>query len=142
MLGMVPFHRTRIQGNWTPHIHTVLNGMGCVDPYARGQIVECKNGGDGLKGGLPDPDIHLRSGLWPLARYQGRTGKLRALAGTHMRSLPTYNSDNLGTKVIGQTVNALMEVRVPAEYIGGKADQIWFVTDQGEWGISSKWKAA
>jgi hypothetical protein len=130
MLGMVPFHRTPDQG-FSPHIHMVLNGMGCVDPYAQGQIVSCKNGRDGLKANGRDPDILLRSHLWPLAVYQGRTGMLRASRNTNLRALPTYNSNIVKVCPITTRVNAIMEVNVGGDH--------WFVTDTGGWGFAGKW---
>lgn len=132
LLGIVPFHRTRSQGNWPEHLHVVTNGLGCVDKYARGQIDEAKAGGDGLRGNKADPDKNRRSGLWPLAVFEGRTGKLTATKTTHLYDGPAGSRKVLADAPVGTTVTAIMEVR-------NRFGNLWFVTDQGEWGVSSKW---
>lgn len=132
LLGHVPFHRTPDQGGWVEHIHTLCNGLSCVDPYAKGQIAECKNGGDGLKGSKPDPDAKLRSGLWPLAIYQGRTGILTAMQATQVYDGPASTRRVVATVPKGTKTNAIMEVR-------NRFGNVWFVTDKGNWGLASKW---
>lgn len=131
LLGNVPCHRTRSQGPWPEHLHIMTNGMGCAAASLRWQIVEVQNGGDGLSGSRPDPDRALRSGLWPLAVYQGRTGRLTALQKTHLYDGPSYERTKLTPVVKGDTVTALMEVNV--------AGKRWFVTKDGGWGYSGKW---
>lgn len=132
LLGVVGFHRTRNQGDWAEHIHAVTDGLGCVDKYAQGQIVECKDGGDGLRGNQPDPDAKLRSGLWPLAVFGGRTGKLVCTRTTHLYDGPAGSRKVLVGTPKGTRVTAIMEVR------NGHGNK-WFVTDQGMWGYSGKW---
>lgn len=132
LLGMVPFHRTPSQGKWPYHIHTLTNGMGCIDPYAAGQINSAKSGHNGLKGNGPDPDKDRRSGLWPLAVYQGRTGYVYAIKATRLFDGPASSREVLATVAKGDRVNAIMEVR-------NKYGNVWFVTDQGLWGASAKW---
>jgi len=143
LLGMVPFHRTRAQGDWPEHIHMVLDGMGCVDKYAQGQITSAKNGRDGLKGNHADPDAHLRSHLWPLAVFQGRTGTLTPTRPTRLYDGPSYSRQILkrGCMPKVTTVNALMEVSVARVVKGAVVRERWFVTDTGAWGYSGKWSA-
>lgn len=133
LLGAVAFHRTKAQG-FAPHIHFVVNGLGTVDPYAQGQITSAKNGHNGLNGNGVDPDKNLRSGLWPLAVYAGRTGVLTATANTTLRDGPSSKRKALCSVSAGTQVTALMEVRNGA---GNK----WFVTDCGAFGYSAKWAA-
>lgn len=135
LLGHCPFHRTRSQGDWVPHIHTLCNGLGCVDPYARGQIVEAKAGGDGLRGNRPDPDAGRRSGLWPLAIFGGRTGRLVTGRGTTLHDGPASTRKKVRVVQRGTKVRALMEVR-------NKYGRVWFVTDEGLWGYSPYWNKA
>lgn len=132
LLGMCPFHRTRSQGNWPPHIHTLTCGISCIDRYAQGQIDEAKAGGDGLKGGLPDPDKARRSGLWPLAVYQGRTGILTATQATRVYDGPASSRKVIAEVPKGTKTNSIMEVR-------NRFGNLWFVTDAGNWGVVSKW---
>lgn len=134
LLGATACHRTRSQGDWPEHIHWMTRGMGCADPYLKAQIVEVQNGGDGLKGSRPDPDARYRSGLWPLAVYQGRTGKIHALKNTHLYDGPAGSRKELREAPKGTVVTSIMEVR-------NNHDNIWFVTDKGEWGYSGKWAA-
>lgn len=124
LLGSVGFHRTRAQGNWAPHIHTVTNGLACVAASAKGQIVECKAGGDGLIGNRPDPDKDLRSGLWPLAVYKGETGRRKTRVAASAFALPSIRSDKVRVVPTGGRVNVLMQVNVNGHY--------WSVTDQGD----------
>jgi hypothetical protein len=132
LLGITGCHRTRAQGNWPEHIHAMTRGMGCADPYLKVQIEEVENGGDGLKGSRPDPDLHYRSGLWSLAVYQGRTGNLVAESKTNLRDGPSYDRTILRPAPVGTKVKAIMEVNVDGDR--------WFVTDKGEWGFSGKWE--
>lgn len=134
LLGMVAFHRSPNQGNWPYHVHCVVNGFGCVDPYAKGQILSAKSGHNGLKGNGPDPDKHLRSGLWPLAVFGGRTGPIHAERATTLYDGPSSKRVKLRAVPLGTKVNAIMEVR-------NLNDNIWFVTEEGEWGHSAKWAA-
>lgn len=135
LLGMTPFHRTRAQGDWVEHMHVVTSGMGCVNSYAKTQIVEAKAGGDGLKGNKPDPDAALRSGLWPLAVYQGRTGILQAKQATRIYDGPGTAAGAVADVPAGYKTNAIMEVR-------NRHGNLWFVTSEGRWGVSSKWVKA
>lgn len=132
LLGVVPMHRTRSQGPWPNHMHVVTDGLGCVDPYAKGQIVETKAGRDGLKGSRPDPDAGRRSGLWPLAVFGGRTGRLTATRTTHLYDGPAGSRKVVADAPKGTQVTAIMEVR------NGHGNK-WFVTDQGLFGYSAKW---
>lgn len=134
LLGIIGCHRTPDQGNWPYHIHIMTNGMGCAAASLKGQIAEVMHGGDGLFGNRPDPDRRLRSLLWPLAVFEGRTGKVSAKQNTHLYAKPTYDSQVLTQAPLGTAAKALMEVNV-----GGKR---WFVTSNGEWGYSGKWVAA
>jgi hypothetical protein len=131
LLGMIYCHRLTSEGDWPEHGHAMLNGMGCAAAALRGQIEELKRGGDGLSGSRPDRDRHMRSLLWPLAVYNGRTGKLKATKNTNLRTGPSYDRDSIRPASVGTVVNAIMEVNV-----GGDR---WFVTDRGEWGFSGKW---
>lgn len=133
LLGIIATHRLPADGNWPEHMHLMLNGMGCAHSSLKGQIAELKRGGDGLVGSKPDRDKALRSGLWPLAVYKGRTGKLKAIKGTNLRTGPSYDRDIIRPASVGTVVNAIMEVSFEP---GGKR---WFVTDRGEWGFSGKW---
>lgn len=132
LLGQVPFHRTAAQGDWVEHLHSVTNGLDCVPASARGQITSAKAGKDGLRGGGVDPDKNRRSGLWPLAVYQGRTGRLKAIKATTLHDGPAAARKVMDTVAGGHRVNAIMEVR-------NRFGQVWFVTDQGLWGYSPKW---
>lgn len=131
LLGAIAGHRLPSEGNWPEHLHVMLNGMGCSAASLKGQIKEVMAGGDGLVGSRPDRDKALRSGLWPLAVYNGRTGKLKAVKKTNLRTGPSYDRKVIRSAIVGTQVNAIMEVNVD-----GKR---WFVTDQGEWGYSGKW---
>lgn len=131
LLGKVAFHRTPAQGDWVAHIHQVTNGMGCVPASAAGQIVAAKKGRDGLRGNRADPDKGLRSGLWPLAVFQGHTGRTVALRGTTLHDGPSSKRKILRTTPAGTVVTSLMEVNVRGRY--------WFVTTNGEWGYSPRW---
>lgn len=131
LLGMIYCHRLVSEGDWPEHGHAMLNGMGCASAALKGQIAELKRGGDGLAGDRPDRDRELRSLLWPLAVYNGRTGKLKATAKTNLRTGPSYERDIIRSAPVDTVVNAIMEVNV-----GGDR---WFVTDKGEWGFSGKW---
>lgn len=133
LLGAVAFHRVKAQG-FDPHIHVVVDGLGTVHPSAQAQIAECKNGGDGLLGSQPDPDKALRSGLWPLAVYNGRRGVLTASVNTGLYDGPESSRKRMCSVQAGTKVTALMEVRNAA---GNK----WFVTDCGGWGYAGKWAA-
>jgi hypothetical protein len=135
LLGLVLFHRTRAQGDWPEHTHGIVNGMGNADPSAQAQVTAAKAGKNGLVGNGVDPDKGLRSGLWPLAVYGGRTGILTATTNTRLYDGPASTRKPLCTIPKGTPVTALMEVRNSA---GNK----WFVTDQGCWGYSQKWETA
>lgn len=132
LLGQVPFHRTPSQGNWAEHVHSVTNGLGCVHYTAQGQIASAKDGRDGLRGNHVDPDKDRRSGLWPLAIFQGRIGKLEADVATRLFDGPASTRQVIEIAPIGYQVNALMEVR-------NRFGKVWFVTDRGLWGYAPKW---
>lgn len=131
LLGMIYCHRLESEGDWPEHGHTMTNGLGCASAALKGQIAELKAGGDGLSGSRPDRDRYIRSLLWPLAVYNGRTGKLKATVKTNLRTGPSYERDVIRPAPVDTVVNAIMEVNV-----GGDR---WFVTDKGEWGFSGKW---
>lgn len=130
LLGVISCHRTPNQGDWPYHLHQMTNGMGCAADSLKGQIKEVIAGGDGLTGTRPDPDRHLRSLLWPLAVYQGRTGMLVAKQNTHLYDQPAYTPKWIRDMPKGKQAYSLMEVNV-----NGKK---WFVTKKGEWGFSEK----
>lgn len=132
LLGIVACHRIKSQGNWPEHIHAMTNGMGCAAASLKAQIKEVMAGGDGLVGNKPDPDASKRSGLWPLAVFEGRTGTLKATKSTHLYDGPAGSRRVLRSAAVGTSVTALMEVR-------NNHDNLWFVTVNGEWGVSSKW---
>lgn len=132
LLGIVPTHRLPSEGDWPEHMHLMTNGMGCAAASLKGQIAEIKNGGDGLKGDRPDRDADRRSGLWPLAVYQGRTGKLKSVKTTHLYHGPAASTGVVKDAPKGTGVTALMEVR-------NRFGNLWFVTSDGWWGVSSKW---
>lgn len=133
LLGIIGCHRTPQQGNWPYHIHAMTNGMGCAATSLKGQITEVMAGGDGLSGSRPDPDRSLRSLIWPLGVYQGRTGVLQATRATRLFDGPSSEREVLRAVPLGEKVVALMEVR-------NNHDNIWFVTSAGEWGFSGKWE--
>ena len=135
LLGIVACHRTPSQGDWPPHVHCLTNGMGCLAASAKGQIAEIMDGGDGLVGNKPDPDKNRRSGLWPLAIYKGRTGRLKATTPTHLYDGPSSTRRQVEDAPAGTIVTALMEVR-------NTSGHIWFVTDDGLWGYADKWGRA
>jgi hypothetical protein len=132
LLGIIGCHRTPSQGDWPPHVHAMTNGLGCAAASLKGQITEVMNGGDGLLGNKPDPDKARRSGLWPLAVYKGRTGKLKATSPTHLYDGPSSTRKLVADAPVGTVVQALMEVR-------NARGNVWFVTDTGLWGFSGKW---
>ena len=131
LCGVDGCHRTTAQGDWIEHVHQMLRGMGCAAKSLKGQIAEIRAGGDGLSGNRPDPDKNLRSGLWPLAVFQGHTGRTVALRGTTLHDGPASKRPILRTAPKGTVVTSLMEVNVRGRY--------WFVTDKGEWGYSPRW---
>jgi hypothetical protein len=131
LCGIDAFHRLTSDGDWPEHMHLALRGMGCAASSLKGQNAEVKQGGDGLVGSKPDRDRHLRSLLWPLAVYNGRTGKLKSTTNTNLRTGPSYERDIIRPAMKGTVVNAIMEVN----FDGNR----WFVTDLGEWGFSGKW---
>lgn len=135
LLGIVACHRTPSQGDWPPHVHALTNGMGCLAASAQTQIREIMAGGDGLVGSKPDPDAGRRSGLWPLAIYRGRTGRLKATSVTHLYDGPSSTRRVLADVPVGTVVAAIMEVR-------NSHGNVWFVTGQGEWGYAGKWVKA
>lgn len=131
LLGLIYCHRLVSEGDWPEHGHVMTNGMGCAAASLKAQIAELRAGGDGLSGNRPDRDRELRSLLWPLAVYNGRTGKLKALQKTNLRTGPSYERDIIRAAPTDTVVNAIMEVNVDGDR--------WFVTDKGEWGFSGKW---
>lgn len=135
LLGNIACHRTPSQGRWPYHLHIMTNGMGCAAASLKGQIAEVMRGGDGLVGSRPDPDARYRSGLWPLAVYQGRTGFLVSTESTRLYDGPASSRRVVAPVAKGYRVNAIMEVR-------NRYGNLWFVTDGGDWGMSSKWAKA
>lgn len=131
LLGADAFHRLKIDGDWPEHLHVGTRGMGCVAASLKGQLEAVRRGRNGLANNGPDRDASKRSGLWPLAVFEGRTGKLQAKQATNLRDGPAYSRAVVRPVAKGVQVNAIMEVRVGAA--------LWFVTDQGVWGASSKW---
>lgn len=132
LLGADYMHRLKTEGDWPEHGHQMTRGMGCAADSLKAQIVEVRNGGDGLSGNRPDRDAHLRSGLWPLAVYQGRTGYVYAVKATRLYDGPASSRQVVVEVGKGERVNAIMEVR-------NRYGNLWFVTDQGLWGASGKW---
>lgn len=132
LLGRTSCHRLKSEGNWPEHNHEMTRGLGCAAASLKAQIAEVENGGDGLLGNRPDRDAKLRSGLWPLAVFGGRTGKLVCTRTTHLYDGPAGSRKVLVDTPKGTRVTAIMEVR---NQHGNK----WFVTDQGMWGYSGKW---
>jgi len=132
LLGIDVFHRLPFEGDWPEHCHNVTRGMGCVAASARGQSAAVQSGHNGLTVRGLDRDAHLRSGLWSLAVYNGRTGRLRAKQATHTYDGPSYDRKRLREIEKGFQVDAIMEVNVD-----GKR---WFVTKNGGWGYSNKWE--
>lgn len=132
LLGAIGCHRTPSQGNWPYHIHLMTNGMGCAADSLKGQIREVMAGGDGLRGRAPDPDKRYRSGLWPLAVYQGRSGIIQATHATKVYDGPASSRKLVAEVPKGSKTNAIMEVR-------NRFGNVWFVTDHGNWGVSSRW---
>lgn len=131
LLGRTSCHRLRSEGPWPEHNHVMTRGLGCASASLKAQIAEVERGGDGLSGSRPDRDKALRSGLWPLAVYAGRTGYVVATQKTNLRTGPSYDRPVTTPAPKGTRVNAIMEVNVDGDR--------WFVTDQGEWGFSGKW---
>lgn len=132
LLGTTVCHRLRFEGSWPEHLHEMTRGMGCAAESLKGQIAELERGGDGLSGSRPDRDRELRSLLWPLAVYQGRTGILTATQNTRVYDGPGSSRNVVSEVAKGTKTNAIMEVR-------NKFGTLWFVTDKGNWGVSSRW---
>lgn len=132
LLGVTTCHRLRSEGPWPEHDHEMTRGLSCASASLKAQIAEVQAGGDGLSGSRPDRDRGLRSLLWPLAIYQGRTGRLVATQSTNLRDGPASSRAVLQSAPKGTTVNAIMEVR-------NKYGNVWFVTDKGMWGTAPKW---
>lgn len=131
LLGADFFHRLKTEGDWPEHGHMATRGMGCAAPSLKGQLEAVRRGKNGLANNGPDRDATKRSKLWPLAVFNGRTGKVKALQGTNLRDGPAYSRKIVRPAPKGTLVNAIMEVNVDGDR--------WFVTDQGEFGFSGKW---
>lgn len=131
LLGADAFHRLKIDGNWPEHLHVGTRGMGCAASSLEGQLAAVRRGRNGLANNGVDRDASKRSKLWPLAVFEGRTGKVKALQNTNLRDGPAYSRTVVRATPKGTLVNAIMEVNVD----GAK----WFVTDQGMFGFSGKW---
>lgn len=54
-VGFAAWYRPTIGGLWTEHVHAVAVGCKDLAPSAARQVEELRDGGDGLKGGSPDP---------------------------------------------------------------------------------------
>ena len=50
-VGFAAWHRTRSQGPWNDHIHSIAIGDPTASPAAKRQVEDFKRGGDGLGGG-------------------------------------------------------------------------------------------
>lgn len=134
LCGIDAFHRLETDGDWNEHLHCATRGLGCNAPALSGQSESLKAGRNGLRNNGPDRDRKLRSLLWPLAVYQGRTGHVVATKSTNLYDGPAGSRRVLRAAPKGTRVNSIMEVR-------NNHDNIWFVTDKGEWGFSGKWAA-
>lgn len=132
LCGVDTFHRLKSEGDWPEHLHNATRGLGCNARALTGQSESLKAGRNGLRNNGPDRDRELRSLIWPLAIYQGRTGYVVATKATHLYDGPAGSRKVLRDAPKGTRVNAIMEVR-------NHHDNVWFVTDQGEWGFSGKW---
>lgn len=134
LLGLIYAHRLTSEGEWPEHGHQMTNAddLGCGDPYMQGQIDEIMAGGDGLRGSRPDRDRGLRSLLWPTPIYQGRTGILTATQATRVYDGPGSSRRVVAEVPKGTKTNSIMEVR-------NRFGNRWFVTDAGNWGVSSRW---
>lgn len=131
LLGVDAFHRLKIDGDWPEHLHCATRGMGCAANSLKGQNAAVMRGRNGLANNGVDRDASKRSKLWPLAVYEGRTGKVQAKQGTNLRDGPAYSRAIVRPAPKGTQVNAIMEVNVDGEK--------WFVTDQGQFGYAGKW---
>lgn len=131
LLGADLFHRLKIDGDWPEHSHLGVRGMGCAATSLKGQLEAVRRGRNGLANNGVDRDANKRSKLWPLAVYEGRTGKVQAKQATNLRDGPAYSRKIVRAAPKGTQVNAIMEVNVDGER--------WFVTDQGVFGYSGKW---
>lgn len=131
LLGADLFHRLRTEGDWPEHLHMGTRGMGCAADSLQGQLAAVQRGKNGLANNGADRDANLRSKLWSLAVFEGRTGRVKALQGTNLRDGPAYSRKVVRATPKGTIVNAIMEVSVSGVR--------WFVTDQGVFGASSKW---
>lgn len=135
LCGIDVFHRLTTEGDWPEHDHCATRGMGCAARALQGQNASVKAGRNGLRDNAADRDAHLRSHLWSLAVFQGRRGVLTPTRPTRLYDGPAYSRAILKRgRLPGMKVNAIMEVNVDGER--------WFVTDQGEWGFSAKWRLA
>lgn len=132
LLGADYMHRLSSEGNWPEHGHQMTRGMGCAADSLKWQLAEVRAGRNGLANRGPDRDAHLRSGLWTLAIYQGRTGIIEASQATRVYDGPASSRTVVAEVVKGYRTNAIMEVR-------NRFGNVWFVTDRGNWGVSSKW---
>ena len=135
LLGADYMHRLKSEGDWPEHGHTMTRGLGCAAESLKWQLDQVRHGYSGLASGSKDRDAALRSGLWTLAVYQGRTGRLKASRGTHLMDGPSSTRTRVQAVKAGEMVTAIMEVR-------NRAGNLWFVTDQGLWGASAKWVKA
>lgn len=132
LLGADYMHRLKSEGDWAEHGHNMTRGLGCAAAALKWQLDQVRKGFSGLASGSKDRDAGLRSGLWTLAVYQGRTGRLTATRRTHLMDGPAASRQRVRTVNAGETVTALMEVR-------NRHGNLWFVTSEGLWGASTKW---
>jgi hypothetical protein len=98
--GFASWHRTRAQGPWNDHIHSIAIGDPSASPSAKAQVRDFLRGGDGLgmaKGGRVG--LYDRGGRWP-------SGTL----GVNMSGKTETVVPGDGTLELGpRTINALAE---------------------------------
>ena len=65
-VGFAAWLRPKIAGLWNEHCHAIAVGCPDASAAAKRQVQELRDGGDGLKGGAPDPhrDMHLPVVSW------------------------------------------------------------------------------
>lgn len=99
LLGTAVWDRPTIPGLWSRHVHGIVCGDGTASAGAKAQVTEYYRGGDGLVGGLADPN--WRPKVLPILFVapwdsRGNPGKRYATKQYTMRSEPTTKASSRG----------------------------------------------